>query len=230
MNIRTRLAGTTAIALACAATAAFADDDSNDSFRELSAQWWQWALSIPVPNNPLIDSTGANCMVGQRGPVWFLAGSVLGVPVTRSCTIPEGVKLFFPVLNNAFFNSPGCEQENRNFSVAEGRALVAPAIAGATGLSVKLDNRAVHSARRVRSEVFATVFPSNSIYASFGVTCIVPGYPYSPSVDDGYYVKLPALSVGQHHLKITGTVAGGGFSVDVDYLLNVVKVNLKDHE
>ena len=30
-----------------------------------SAAWWQWAYSIPVPSNPLFDSTGVLC--GTRG-------------------------------------------------------------------------------------------------------------------------------------------------------------------
>src|SRR3954469_5315630 len=34
----------------------------------LSAEWWQWALSIPTPVNPQIDPDGKNAVVGQRGP------------------------------------------------------------------------------------------------------------------------------------------------------------------
>src|SRR5258706_4066400 len=47
--------------------------DSND-FKKLSADWWQWALSIPTSVNPLTDTTGEHCNVGQRGEKWFLAG------------------------------------------------------------------------------------------------------------------------------------------------------------
>ena len=62
-------------------TAAFADSDSEkraveDSrdFKELSAEWWQWALSIPTPVNPQLDASGSNAVIGQHGTVWFLAG------------------------------------------------------------------------------------------------------------------------------------------------------------
>ena len=44
-------------------------------------------VSIPTANNPLTDTTGEDCMVGQRGPVWFLAGTFGGGPTTRSCSI-----------------------------------------------------------------------------------------------------------------------------------------------
>ena len=33
----------------------------SQSFKESSAEWWQWALSIPVSENPLLDETGEKC-------------------------------------------------------------------------------------------------------------------------------------------------------------------------
>ena len=219
--------GTLAVAVSLAiASPARADDDAHESLRELAAQWGQWALSIPAASNPLADTTGANCMVGQRGPVWFLAGSITGLPVVRTCTIPEGVALFFPVLNAFNFNSPGCGQEPRDLSVAEGRAIVASLIEGATGLSVLLDDRPM-GMRRVRSEVYQTVLPPADVLSvTFGITCLVPGQVYSPSVDDGYYAKLRPLPLGQHTLSIRGT--NGGFTVDAFYTLNVVQTVRRD--
>lgn len=209
-----------------AASPARAADDAHESLRELTAQWWQWAMSIPAAVNLLADTTGAYCMVGQRGPVWFLAGSITGQPVVRTCTIPEGVALFFPVFNVVTFNSPGCGQGPADLSVAEARAGLAPLIDAATSLSVLLDNRPI-GMRRVRSEVFPTVLPPADLFSvTFGINCLVPGQVYSPSVDDGYYVKLRALPVGQHHLSIRGT--NGAFSVDAFYTLNVVKTVLRD--
>ena len=41
---------------------------------QLTGEWWQWALSIPTSVNPLLDTTGERCMIGQRGSTWFLAG------------------------------------------------------------------------------------------------------------------------------------------------------------
>ncbi len=67
---------------------------------EWSARWWQWALGIPAPINPVSDLTGANCGVGQQGPVWFLAGtgflSPPPGPVTRDCQVPAQRYIFFP--------------------------------------------------------------------------------------------------------------------------------------
>ena len=83
---------------------AFAD---TDAYKQLSGEWWQWVLSIPASVNPLLDTTGEDCMVGQRGTNWFLAGTFFGGPVTRACDIPQGATLFFPVINSVGFDTPG---------------------------------------------------------------------------------------------------------------------------
>jgi hypothetical protein len=77
----------------------------SESLSALSAQWWQWALSIPTSQNPLLDTTGANCMIGQHGSTWFLAGLFGGGgPVIRNCAVPDNVRLFFPVINSVNIN------------------------------------------------------------------------------------------------------------------------------
>ena len=43
-------------------------------FSLLAAHWWQFVFSIPSTVNPTTDQSGATCMVGQRGDLWFLAG------------------------------------------------------------------------------------------------------------------------------------------------------------
>ena len=65
---------------------------------KLSAEWWQLFLSLPASGNPLLDNSGSSCGFGQRGSEWFLVGS-LGGTVTRTCSIPEGTVLFFPLIN-----------------------------------------------------------------------------------------------------------------------------------
>lgn len=223
MKASKRVLGILALAMGTAIPPAFAGGDSHDSFDDLGAQWWQWALSIPAPINPINDTTGANCFVGQRGPVWFLAGSGSGKETRRTCSVPEGTALFFPVINQVGVSAPVCDGSPS--SVAKLRADAAAVIDAATGLSVKLDNRPVKNIKRVRSEVFATVFPEDNF---FGAPCLGQGLIYSPSVDDGYYVKLPGLRQGTHHLSIQA--ASGSFFVDVFYTLKVVKTATKESD
>src|SRR6267378_5783893 len=73
--------------------------EESESFKELSTEWWQWALSIPTSVNPLLDATGGKGVVGQRGSVWFLAGVFGGGTATRDCQVPDEKRLFFPVIN-----------------------------------------------------------------------------------------------------------------------------------
>ena len=85
---------------------AFGDEDS-EFFAKLSAEWWQWALSIPTSVNPMTDPTGEFAVVGQRGSIWFLAGKWGGTTAIRSCSVPQGTALFFPVTNAVGINAPG---------------------------------------------------------------------------------------------------------------------------
>src|SRR5829696_2611655 len=106
------------------------------SYGEWSAMWWQWALSAPTPVNPLIDPTGANCAEGQSGKVWFLAGTAGGGTATRSCTVPAGTMLFFPIVNT-FFAEEG--------TVEEMRAAAAAFIDSVVAMSVTIDGRPVEN-------------------------------------------------------------------------------------
>ena len=221
MNAVIRALGVFISALAFATGPAVAGNHGQDALDDLGAQWWQWALSIPAPINPINDTTGANCFVGQRGPVWFLAGSSSGKETRRVCNVPEGTALFFPVINQVGVSAPACD--GAPSTVAKLRADAAAVIDAATGLAVKLDNRPVRNIRRLRSDVFATTFPADNF---FGAPCLGQGQVYSPSVDDGYYVMLPGLRAGTHHLSIQA--ASGSFFVDVFYTLNVVKRNTRD--
>ena len=48
----------------------------------------------PASVNPLTDEVGTNCMVGQRGSIWFLSGFFGIGSATRTCSVPEGVAVF----------------------------------------------------------------------------------------------------------------------------------------
>src|SRR5262249_3950679 len=79
------------------------------TYEEWSARWWQWVLSIPAATNPLNDTTGAQCAQEQTGKVWFLAGTFVGA-VTRTCSLPQGKAVFFPIVNATFGAAVGdCE-------------------------------------------------------------------------------------------------------------------------
>ena len=188
---------------------------------EWSADWWQFVLSIPGSDNPLFDPDGSQCVLGQRGPVWFLVGWFGPGAATRTCSIPEGTALFFPVINVVDVNIAAQ-------TAKELRAETAPCLDAVTLLSVVVDGVSVpklHEKFRVKSEVFEVTLPADNLFG------IDPG-TYSPAIDDGFYVMLKPLSVGPHTLHFEGASAGcpligGPFSVDVTYNLTIVPVRLK---
>src|SRR5262249_651342 len=73
-----------------------------ETYSTLAAGWWEWALTQPASTNPILDTTGANCGVGQSGLVFYLAGN-FGGSSSRTCTVPYGKTIVFPILNGAYF-------------------------------------------------------------------------------------------------------------------------------
>jgi hypothetical protein len=192
-----------------------------------TAEWWQWALSIPKSRNPLFDTTGENCMIGQRDFVWFLAGTLFGGSATRACSVPEDKTLFFPVINVSFFNSPNlCGQGNQSFTVAEERAAIKPIIDAAKNLSVTVDGVDVKNTllRRVQSQVFDVALPDDNVFLPDFPPC--PAGIYSPTVDDGFYVSLGPLTPGQHTIHFHSE-SPGVITEDITYHLNIVPVTLQ---
>jgi len=218
---------------------------------ELTAEWWQWVYSIPQPyaadtaiSNPLFDTTGASCMVGQRGSVWFLAGDNLTQPgqVIRSCLVPEGASIFFPVINFVNFNSPGCPPGTLPMGVQALLPLVQQSIAAVDfkSISVTVDGADVKKTllQLVQSEPFELAFPTQNIFGPSA--CGTQGTPpqgvplapiiYSPSVATGYYVWLPPLSLGNHTISFYAfetTAPIGPSYQDVIYNITVEPVSLK---
>ena len=204
----------------------------------LTAEWWQWTASIPdVPGapNPTSDTTGASCMVGQRGAIWFLVGAGAaggGGTAVSTCSVPEGAAFFFPVINSVFFNTPDCGLSGQSFSVKQLRQMVKPLIDNVRNLSVevvKSDGTNIKSflLKRVQSEPFAAAFPDQNFFGRDACATgqALPAGIYSPSVDDGYYVLIPPLKSGLYDLHFHAE--SGALIQDVTYHLTVVVVSLK---
>lgn len=228
------------LGLTASMTSAFADQGSvpPGQLPALTAEWWQWVLSIPqpvdaggnsvAPFNPVVDPSGAYCMVGQRGPIWFLAGNFTGAPsVTRTCSVPADKTLFFPVINGINFSAPeGVCGSTGPETAAQLRADAKPFIDAAQGLSVTVDSQPVKKTllRRVKSDVFDIAIPADNVFVSFGITPCLASI-FSPAIDDGYYVSLDPLSLGAHTINIQAE--SGTLTIDVTYNLTVVPVTLK---
>ena len=84
-----------ALAILTASTPAFADiakpGDIIAGYTQLqwAQEWWKWAIGVPAPNNPLLDTTGANAGVNNNGPVFFVAGVNGSGTYARTFTVPR---------------------------------------------------------------------------------------------------------------------------------------------
>ena len=188
---------------------------NNARYRTLSAQWWQWALSVPAAVNPLTDPTGANCAQGQGefSNVWFLAGILDGPAVTRDCTIPPGKSLFFPILNTFQACDPppaACPP------LADLRELVASQMNNPLLLEASIDGVPVQavSSYRAASSVFSLQLAADNVFGA-------PAGTYEPAVADGYYLLVTPLTRGQHTIHFKGTTGDDSFTTEVTYNLTV---------
>lgn len=197
------------------------------SYEEWSTAWWQWALSLPVTDHPLFDTTGEDCDVGQKGKVWFLGGVFNDSgEATRHCTIPNGKALFFPILNS-FSDNIGVDPP---LSAEELVAITEAGLDNPDELAVTIDGKPVPNEEgfRIEPTFFFYTLPDDDSLLDF----IVPDndFPNSPpepgAVSSGYFLLLQPLAKGDHVVRIQGTTKGG-FSLDVTYHLTVSKSRQK---
>ena len=198
------------------------------SYGEWGADWWTWALTQPADVNPMLDTTGENCAQGQRGRVWFLAGTFFGDPpaVSRTCTVPRGKALLFPVLNG-FSGATKGDPENEK-TEAFHRNRVVSQMRAVSGLHATIDGVAVrHIKARYfeQSPIFKVVLPDNNLF-DLNRDClpasVEAGCEVFPTVDAGYYLMVKPLRRGRHTIAFGGSgTQPAPFTVDATYKITV---------
>lgn len=181
----------------------------------------QWIYGLPAAGNPLLDRTGAQCAVGQAGPVWFLP-RIAGPRVfsgSRTCTIPFGKAIFLEI--GAYVDPWPCPDPN--FRPAAGQSLydflTADAkafIDGVNRLDVSIDGRALTNVLDYR-------FASEDIFTLTGdptfatLDPCVTGSP-QPAIVDGFFMMFKPLDRGEHVIRVFGTDIRGANKTYVYYL------------
>ncbi len=212
------------------------------TYGQWAAAFWQWVLGVPDNNypvqsqhrrvNPLKDVTGEHCAEHQIGDVWFLAGSWVG-NVNRSCTIPAGKSLFFPLINNVYVGFLSDPPEQRTEKWARDNAgCTEPAV-----ISVSLDEIAVSNPTSYFTGPSGSQSPVFSVQMPFGIADDGPGnlleslgykikqipeWFLSPSAEQGYYLFLNPLPPGPHRLQWSASGCTAGSTQDVTYNLTVL--------
>src|SRR5262249_41130159 len=140
---------------------------------------------------------GNDCSVGQDGNVWFLGGAFQPGVYERSCRIPVGRALYFPIINADYDNynedPPKTDAELHELASLSGSAL-SPAAAEIDGGPIP--NLADSHAQ---TDVFSYSWRDAPVFdpgASAGTTT---------AVTDGYSLLLPPLGPGAHTLHFRGS-------------------------
>jgi len=175
------------------------------SMERWSELTWKWIYRQPAATNPLLDQTGADCGVGQEGPVWFLPSVIPGGPQfagERSCTIPPQRALLVQI--SSFLNDYPCPDPS--FQPAPGQSLYDFLIQPASAfidtvyfLEVTIDGVPQPDMLRYR-------FTSQDLFRIKGDLslqttldgCITGDQ--QPAVVDGYTFMVKPLSQGEHTL------------------------------
>ena len=186
------------------------------TYADWTADWWRYVMSFPADTSPLNDATGADCGVGQSGPVFFLVGTTGGPAVRDECVVPVGKSILFPAIN---FISAVPED---GATAADIQALCSLATDYIDEVQVTVDGVDLQNLMQDYR------FPS-PIFSFTGAA----GNPYAPYYEgfretafaDGYWVLLRPLPPGQHVIHFYGHFYWPDweweFDVDVTYHLTV---------
>jgi hypothetical protein len=204
------------------------------TYSEWSTAWEQWSYSIPVAQHPLFDN--GDCSVGQSGPVWFLGGKFCAngascsyTGVARSCSLPPGKALYFPVFNgedSALEESVAENPGNETYQQIATMRSYEDVSMSPSNVSCWVDGAPISHLKekfRVQSTAFGFTLPTDNLLASvYGNPNFLAG-TYFPAVDDGWYVMLSPLPAGPHQIHLHGYMPAYNFTLDVTYNLNVAK-------
>jgi hypothetical protein len=169
------------------------DSVANTSQEDWSRAWWQWAASFEQEGSPVADRTGESCGLKQSGPVWFLAGTYGTKRTIRTCTVPHGKYLFFPLINYVVGPPPS----GRPVSCLAVMSSAAQMTEHPSGLLLEIDGvRApeLFSHRLATRECFDIGLLSESRVRVY------------PAAANGYYIMLRPLPPGTHVLNFGGAL------------------------
>jgi hypothetical protein len=179
------------------------------TYGDWGAKWWQWSYSIPSSINPLFDETGERCSLAQNGTVWFLVGTQ-GGSVVRQCTVPQGMSLFFPLLNTV------CTIAGGDANTPEELDECATGLMNqVTSLDLEIDGIRIQDQElrkyRAQSTVFTLNLPMEDNMLGVNVDS-------TPAVAEGYWIFLEPLPPGTHQIRFGGTAGDPTLTTGVNFV------------
>lgn len=193
-----------------------------------SVQGWgersvQWLYAQPFDHNPFFDQTGADCGVGQTGPVWFIAPIASMAPgnFARSCTVPRGKA----ILLQAMFVSDTYPCPDPNFQPPAGVSLYDFLVADSktylmmSSLEISLDGYKIHNPMDYAyiSENLLSIKGDPSLVSTFD-PCITTNW--QPAVINATFLMFRPLLPG-HHTLVRKSTSTMGVTNTFTYYLTV---------
>jgi hypothetical protein len=161
------------------------------------------------------------------GEVWFLAGAFTSDPIVRSCDVPVGKSLFFPLINivyGAWLSDP---PETQTEAYVRAAGSFAGNCTEPIQVSAKIDGLQVGKPKQYstgpsgsQSPIFVIQMPPGNVV---GDEKTVPELVEIPSAEEGYYLFVWPLKTGKHTIHWEASGCLPGFKQNITYNLNVVK-------
>ena len=195
------------------------------TYGDWSAVWWQYVIQTPNAGTTLFsdDTAGPyDCTYGQTptsAPVFFLVGGgTQNTTATRTCTVPKGKAIFFPIINGECSTLEPFPFNGANeFALRTCVSTYANAVT-VNSLHVTVDGEPLHNLQLTRAQSPVYTFTSVDSAGILGVQGT------GSSVSDGYWVLLAPLSSGKHtiHFEAAAPVTPAGpLYQNVTYKLTV---------
>lgn len=183
------------------------------TYGDWAAAYWQWAMAIPLSQNPLVYGS---CEENQSGGVFYLPSNMGGLSL-RACKIPHNKKLFIPLLTTVAQTCP----ERAEDAAACPNNMSIDALANATQSTINNANPSIQlivdgnkiqisDEFRVQSGAFADTSPVNGNERLFP-TCSGPIEANICGIEEGgtrhvltegYFVMLRQLPQGMHRISV----------------------------
>jgi hypothetical protein len=178
------------------------------SWEQWAIKWWKWIFSIPEVNSPLEDLTGEKCSINQSGPIWFLAGTP-GGSAERSCSIPAGKAVMFPIINVE------CNSVKDSNEEEELIRCVKSDVDTIRFFDATIDGILIPHLKqyRVRTPVFSVELPAENIQGVIAGSIRV--------ISDGYYLLLKSMESGTHLIQFGGSCLAGTVHVGATWHITI---------
>ena len=204
--------------------------------KNLQVQWWKWILGIPAEDSPVLDETGEDCDVDQKGPIWYLAGFAgssegppFGGSAERDCTIPEGKDILIPIFNTVCAEQTDAGLIKQELGLGEDEEIPPSQLKEglirctdffvelADTLEFSIDGEAVEDFDefRVVSPQFQIVYPEGNVFNQ------APTDVKQKAVAQGYWILVEDLEPGEHTIEVVSGLPEFDFETSVTYHLTI---------